>query len=605
MSYRLLLAALVQLCIVDRNNAEYMEGSVNLFEDDGFSFLGHWMIGTNIGNGTDGSWLLPAFPAGYIDVTLTLHKPLIDNTLFELALYDDQSGSWPKLMPNKSNGCRGHDRVWDINTNLTRDHVAIQFLLDNDGNDTWTKRILIHEHLSTHWWWVYVVKCDFDKSEVGDYVRNDMYYKIHWTQANVNAWSTELSLHEQFQNTFHAVTPWLTLSLFVVQCVSYAVFWSRGHPKGYVHAIVKLITVVLALQVVAQIFKMAYWLHLTYSGYKEFGILTFSFFFEVTANAVFLYLLTSIFGFGWRLSVSRLHKRVRLALVVICVAFEIVDFALFVWASEYYPDEEITLYRYTEHPQKVYGTLMLLFGLLWYALLLYGSIRDQWNGIITELQRNFRLFVGFVLLWSWFVWPILAVDAAKTFPIDRIDFTCDVITWCMKTLSFFVLVVMTHAANPYQDRFMDLSQTMTHARYTKNEDAAAVFDESDDDDDDDDDDDRAAGQKYSASLQMNEIKKATIFSTKAAGGGSKRQKKTKKKGLFKYGMRNQVMLESDDDEESDDDDDDDDDASDDEQDAVEHRQAMMANAGNNITVSAVSVDAIKNEEQETLKNNGE
>merc|ERR1719411_1187251 len=90
-------------------DAEYMEGDVNLLNDEGFSFLGHWMFGHNTGNSTVNSWEFDRFKAGILDITLKLHKPLEVETLFELALYDDQSTSWPLLLSNKSNACISND----------------------------------------------------------------------------------------------------------------------------------------------------------------------------------------------------------------------------------------------------------------------------------------------------------------------------------------------------------------------------------------------------------------------------------------------------------------------------------------------------------------
>ena len=347
-----LLALSLATYLIGAPNAEYMEGNVNLLMDEGFSFLGHWMFGHNTGNGTADSWKLNKFKAGVLDITLRLHKPLEVETIFELAMYDDQPTSWPLLLANKSNACYT-DSVGDkrINRTMLREHSNILFTSSPlDGNDTWSATINIHEHIIPRWWWVYLVKCDYLKTPAGDFVKNDIEYKLHWTQANVSPWHTEISLNEQYQNTFHCVTPWFTFSLFLVQCIGYYLYWQKS-PKGYTHPIVKLLTALLFLYFISQIFVMAYWLHLTKTGYKEFGILTFSFLFEISASIIFLYLLITIFGFGWRMSVSKLNKRLNYCLIFVCVFIEVFDLIVYVWSYQYYPDEEQTLYRYSEDPQ--------------------------------------------------------------------------------------------------------------------------------------------------------------------------------------------------------------------------------------------------------------
>ena len=213
-----------------------------------------------------------------------------------------------------------------------------------------------------------------------------------------------------------------------------------------------------------------------------------------------------------------------------------------------------------------------------------GSFRDQYNGIITKMQRNFRLCIGFLLLFTWFIWPVIAVGVAeslKNTSNDRVDFVCDVVSWCMKMFSFFVFIAITHPVNPNHERTFDFNKEMIHARYVKNSigDGDQIFNESDDDDDDND----AGTRNTKSELQMNEIKKSTVFSTK--------MKEKKKKGkLFKYGGRNQIAEDSEDD---DSDELSDQNINDDEDD----RDNIYQNKGNNIAVSAVSFDAAK----ETLK----
>eukprot|EP00486_Rosalina_sp_Unknown_P001790 CAMPEP_0201571946 /NCGR_PEP_ID=MMETSP0190_2-20130828/14957_1 /ASSEMBLY_ACC=CAM_ASM_000263 /TAXON_ID=37353 /ORGANISM="Rosalina sp." /LENGTH=182 /DNA_ID=CAMNT_0047997145 /DNA_START=143 /DNA_END=691 /DNA_ORIENTATION=- len=179
--------------------------------------------------------------------------------------------------------------------------------------------------------------------------------------------------------------------------------------------------------------------------------------------------------------------------------------------------------------------------------------------------------------------------------MDRVDFVCDVLSWCFKILSFFILVGITHPVNPFHERTFDFNKEMIHARYVKNSmgHGNQIFDN--ESDDDDDSNDNPAGQTKSSELQMNEIKKSTVFSTK------KKKKKDKKKNkLFKYGGRNPIAQDSDDDSDqlSDPDinvdvDDDSDEDDSDEDDNIYKNQ----NKGNNIAVSAVSVDAAR----ETLK----
>lgn len=573
------------------------------------------MFGKNKGNETDNSWKADKYTAGFLHVTLKLNKPIKDKVhdKFELAMYDDQPTSWPALIKDKQSICltraNGHSCYNDsdiqecINSTLAREYSMIEFRADNDGNDTWSATINIHEHIVPRWWWVYLVKCDWEATPAGDFIKNDIHYQLWWTQNTTSSWYKELSLNDYYQNTFHSVTPFLTFSLFIIQCISYYLYWNKLPNKGYVHIIIKLLTLLIFLQFLSLIFKMSYWLHLTYSGYKEFGILTFSFLFEISSNVLFLYLLFTIFAFGWRMSIGKLNKKLNIILIIICIIIEIINFIIFIWSYETYPDKETTLYRYSEDPQAVYGVFMLIFGIIWYIILMIASFKDEYNGIFTKIQRNFRLIIGFILLFTWFIWPIIAVGAATSIQknntsLDRVDFVCDVLSWCFKILSFFILVGITHPVNPFHERTFDFNKEMVHARYVKNSmgmNPDQIFDDSDDDDDD-----NPAGQNKSE-LQMNEIKKSTVFSTKLKK--KKKDKKDKKK-LFKYSGRNQIAQDSDEDSDelSDqdinvevDDDDDSDNSDDDDQDNVYAKN--NPNKGNNIAISAVSVDAAR----ETLK----
>ena len=216
----------------------------------------------------------------------------------------------------------------------------------------------------------------------------------------------------------------------------------------------------------------------------------------------------------------------------------------------------------------VYGVFMMIFGLIFFIICVYGSFRDSLNGIITNIQRNFRILVGFGFLWSWFLWPIIAVGASETFGNDRTDFACDVISWCMKMVSFFALVGMSHPANPYHERCFDFSKTFVHARYVKNAGLSLGDDSDDGDEYGNDDDDEDAGQqpkKKKKAMQMTEIKK----------------KSSAKKQLFKYSGRNQIGQDSDEEDsdfDSSDDDDDDDD-----------------HVGHRVKITAVSMDGAMNE----------
>ena len=104
-----------------------------------------------------------------------------------------------------------------------------------NGSEVWSASINIHEHVVPRWWWVYLVKCDYETTPVQDFLDHDIHYKLHWTQ-NDTDWNREISLNEQYQNTFHVVIPWLTLSLFIVQCVSYGMYWTKAVPKGDAYA---------------------------------------------------------------------------------------------------------------------------------------------------------------------------------------------------------------------------------------------------------------------------------------------------------------------------------------------------------------------------------
>ncbi len=334
------------------------------------------MFGHNPGNGSKNSWMTNKYKAGTLGVTLRLKKPLEINTLFELVLFDDQQESFPSLYANKSNACKD-GKINREAHGMVREYNEIHFRSDpNDGNDTWIETINIHEHIVPRWWWVYLIKCDFGTTAVEDFIGHDIHYIIHWQQDTDWKWIREISLNEEFQNTFHTVIPWLTLSLFIIQCISYYLYWhnkSGSQVKGYVHPIIKILTLLLFLQFISSLFKMAYYLHLTFSGYKEFGILTFSFLFEISANILFLYLLFTIFAFGCSMSISKLNKKLNYILISICCIIEVFDFIIYVWSYQYYPNEETTLYRYTEQPQIVYGIFMLVCGIIFYCILLFAA----------------------------------------------------------------------------------------------------------------------------------------------------------------------------------------------------------------------------------------
>lgn len=195
------------------------EGDVNLAVDKGISFLGHWMFRDQKGNKTC-DW--ECQKAGILEITLKLSKPVVTkkHDQFELALYDDQKDSWPALIKNKSRACYESDDVYGVNQTMTREHAVIEFL-KNENNDTWTATINIHEHIIPRWWWVYLIKCDYLKAATGD-VDDRIHYKLHWTQANTAKWRKEVSVNEEFQNTFHAVTPWFvfffSLCIFIIRC---------------------------------------------------------------------------------------------------------------------------------------------------------------------------------------------------------------------------------------------------------------------------------------------------------------------------------------------------------------------------------------------------
>ena len=199
------------------------------------------------------------------------------------------------------------------------------------------------------------------------------------------------------------------------------------------------------------------------------------------------------------------------------------------------------------------------------------------------VQRNSRILMGFVLFWTWFVWPIFAVAVAATFEMWRVDCGCDVLSWMMKTVSLGLVVVMVHPLNPHHDRCFDFGRQFVFARYVQNGPHHGIFDESDDDEED----------TPRSQIPMKEIK-ASGHSTQSKfggkGGGKKKKEKGSRRKLFEYGQRgNAVAVDSEEDEDSESGSTDD--RSDDDEDAGNH----------NIRVHAISVDAAK----ETLKAGGE
>lgn len=176
--------------------------------------------------------------------------------------------------------------------------------------------------------------------------------------------------------------------------------------------------------------------------------------------------------------------------------------------------------------------------------------------------------MGFALFWTWFVWPMFAVAVAETFQQWRVDCGCDVLSWMMKTASFTIVVVVTHPLNPHHDRCFDFSRQFVHARYVQNDHLPGIFEESDEDD---------------ADTPKTEIP-MTEMATKFGGNNvrSKKKNKDSQKKLFQYGKRGNVPVDS---EEEDDSEEDSDESSDDDA------------AGNNIKISAISMDAAK----ETLR----
>ena len=176
---------------------------------------------------------------------------------------------------------------------------------------------------------------------------------------------------------------------------------------------------------------------------------------------------------------------------------------------------------------------------------------------------------------------MFAVAVAETFQIWRIDCGCDVLSWMMKTASFTIVVVVTHPLNPHHDRCFDFSRQFVHARYVQNG-HNAIFEDSDDDD------------VETPRTEMQEIK-GTEKTVQSKFGGKPKEKanssSSSKKKLFQYGKRgNMVAVDSEEEEDSEEESSDDDESDSDSDDA-----------GNNIKIHAVSIDAAR----ETLRAGGE
>merc|ERR1712242_563499 len=170
-------------------------------------------------------------------------------------------------------------------------------------------------------------------------------------------------------------------------------------------------------------------------------------------------------AFGWRMSVSKLNKKLNYCLLAVCIAIEIFELVIFIWSWQFYPNQEDNLYRYTEAPQ-----------------MLFGACRDSLNGIITATQRNSRILMGFILFWTWFVWPMFAVAMAEIFENWHVDSGCDVLSWMMKMFSFSVVVFMTHPLNLKHDHCFNFAEQFVHARYVQS--GQPIFDNEFDDSED-------------------------------------------------------------------------------------------------------------------------
>jgi len=422
------------------NGAKY-RGTVNVRESDGFAFLGKFCF-QDIATPNFTSHKGPA--AGLIDVELTNSDDT--GALYYLMMYDDQDNSWPKM----------YDKGLSCEEMASDDYTKAEVEVLLNGLATYEKTIPIHQHIRPRWWWLYLTNCDWDIN--GTDTSSDIEFEIHFTQ-NTTAWlEKEVGSNDQGLSLMYSVYLGVYIILFGVQMYSYYAYTIQQ----YIHQVIKLLTATIGLQLFAVIFNFADWIIYTESGEHEIFFPIIATLFEVLAQSVFLLLLL-VLAQGW--TVSRfevVYPKTLLGGSILCA---IVQCSLYIWLLVGMNDETTT-YVYNTAPMYVYGSVVLIVGLIF-----VGSCIVSWKNESLDSKRN--LYILLALFFSvWFFWPLMRILVGNGFNPWVRDVAITSISETVNTISYFIMMLLMWPSWAHQ--YFNLSMIDTQERILDGDSAKEV-----------------------------------------------------------------------------------------------------------------------------------
>jgi hypothetical protein len=408
--------------------SEKTSGTVNLGDDDGFSFLGKFCF--------DYKDTLEE-TAGFVSVDIA-NGASNDRNEYKFLMYDDQPDSWAEIYDTGmtcAEKIAGHYRMeHPFNFYTANDE-------DNDAN-TFFAKIGIHEHVRPRWWWIYLADCN-ETATFGD-----MTFDLHWEQNTSDDWSREFGMNDKDLNTVYLVYLVIYIGLVCAQVYAYYLY----RIQQYIHQVIKLLTATIVLQMFAVLFHFVDWMIFMETGQHELFFAIIATLCEIMASTVFL-LLLFVLAQGW--TISRFEVMYPRILLIGVVLTAVAQCVFYVWRLIGL-DPQTTVYFYNSVPIICYGAFMIAVGGVFEAFCIWSFRRESFDA-----KRYLYAAIGSFFS-IWFLWFLARIFVGDVFNDWSRDIAITAISETITTCVYFVMMLLLWPTWAHQ--YFNLSMADTQAK---------------------------------------------------------------------------------------------------------------------------------------------
>jgi hypothetical protein len=400
--------AVILLCLhCSPVSSSLFEGSVT--SRDQFSFMNRFCF-----------WSNPdAQPIGQIDFELWLDEGVNIPTTLKLALYDDESSSWPAVMGLP------HSATCQQRFKLNKFVGIHEEILNFAGQRRLINSVTVKQSLRPRFWFAVLSDCDNPEGIQG------LNYKIHFFQLRQSSWNEEFGANDAGLNTLYLV--FFLVFLLFLGAHLYSTYKLYGALK-YLHPIIKIFLGVLLLFFMGIVFCLIHWVKFGQNGVGIITLERFGQVFLLAARLIFI-LLIILLASGWTISNDAVRRKWILLGIMNVLAIFQYTILFYQWASFNPEHTDIS-----EASDGLYYTVTVIWlGMAIYFF--YTVFLDSYRSELNPSKKSLYLKLGLSFTPWLFLVPLTNLLVMQLDPWVRAK-TVEGMTITIASISYFILAFL-------------------------------------------------------------------------------------------------------------------------------------------------------------------